>query len=40
MSQAAQKGNGAWRDVHIREQLHAIAEVRSLASQAPYLTAW
>src|SRR5213596_1723488 len=35
-----QEGDRAGRDVQVGEQPHATAEVRSLASQAPYLAAW
>ena len=35
-----QEGDRAGRDVQVGERPHATAEVRSLASQAPYLAAW
>jgi hypothetical protein len=38
--QRAQVSDGPRCDVQIREQPHATADVRSLASQAPYFAAW
>src|SRR5437870_4823448 len=40
VTQRAQERDGTRCDVQVGEQPHATAEVRSLASQAPYFAAW
>ncbi len=40
VSEPAEELDRTGRDMHVGQQPHAMAEVFSLASQAPYLAAW
>ena len=40
LAQVPKELNGSGRDVEVSQQSHGASELRSLASQAPYLAAW